>query len=133
MAREFSRAKRVADQIQKDLAVLIQQEIKDPRLGLVTINEVKVSKDLGYAEVFYTCMSLEDSEDSKKESKKLLTNASGYLRTLLGKSMKLRVVPELRFHYDELLGQGHHMTNLINKAVEADKTHQDEEADGEKE
>jgi len=134
MARDFSRTKRVADQIQRDLAVLIQQEVKDPRVGLVTLNAVKVSKDLSYADVYYTCMSLDDAADAKKESRKILAGAAGFLRSLLAKEMNLRVVPELRFHYDELLGEGHKMTTLINQAVQSDTKASDESenSDGEK-
>lgn len=117
MAREYSRTNRIADQMQKDLAIIIQQEIKDPRVGMVTINDVKVTKDLGYADIFFTCMSLNDDADSSKESVKVLNGAAGFLRTLLASALKLRVMPQLRFHYDEILGEAHRMTQLINKAV----------------
>jgi len=56
MAKEYARTDRVADQIQKDIAKIIQQEVKDPRIGMVTINQVKISKDLSYAEIYFTCL-----------------------------------------------------------------------------
>lgn len=121
MAREFSRSKRVADQIQKDLAVLIQQEIKDPRVGLVTINAVKVSRDLNYADIYFTCMVLDDNADSQKESEKVLNGAAGFLRSELSHELRLRTTPELRFHYDALLGEGQRMTRLIDEARKTDR------------
>jgi len=119
MAKEYSRTRRIGDQIQKDLATIIQQEIKDPRVGIVTINEVKVTKDLGYADIYFTCMSLDDDDESSKISVKVLNGASGFLRTLLASAMNLRVIPELRFHYDAILGEASKMSQLINKAVKS--------------
>lgn len=128
MAKEFSRTQRVSDQIQKDLAGIIQREVKDPRVGMVTINTVTISKDLSYAEVYITNMTFgknEETEESRKECVKVLNNASSFLRTMLGKGLKLRIVPELRFHFDVVIDRGSHLTNLINKAVEQDKKHED--------
>ena len=123
MARDFSRTHRIADQIQKDLSVIIQQEMKDPRIGLVTINSVKVSKDLSFADVYYTSMVL-DSEDEKEAaevSQNLLNNAQSFLRTLLAQSIQLRVMPQLRFHYDFTLSNGLKMDRLIREARDSDK------------
>ena len=125
MAQQFSRTRRIADQMQRDLAVLIQQEIKDPRIGMVTINSVKVSKDLSYADVYFTCMALDDSVDSKKESEKVLNGAASFLRTMVAKGLSLRIIPQLRFHYDELLGEGHKLSRLIDDAVQSDRKRQD--------
>lgn len=117
MAKEYSRTRRIADQMQKDLSIIIQQEIKDPRVGIVTVSEVKVSKDLGYADVYFTCMSLNDDADARVTSEKVLNGAAGFLRTLLASAIKLRVMPQLRFHYDPLLGSATHMDKLIKAAV----------------
>lgn len=117
MAKEYSRTRRIADQMQKDLSIIIQQEIKDPRVGIVTVSEVKVSKDLGYADVYFTCMSLNDDAEARVTSEKVLNGASGFLRTLLASAIKLRVMPLLRFHYDPLLGSATHMDRLIKAAV----------------
>lgn len=85
MAREFKRTDRVADQIQRDLAVLIQREIKDPRLGMVTISHAKVSKDLGYADIYITVMAIGDQDEAEaiKASLKVLNAAAGFLRSEL--------------------------------------------------
>jgi len=128
MAKEYSRTRRIADQIQKDLATIIQQEIKDPRVGMVTINEVKVTKDLGYAEIYFTNMSLDDDAESSKISVEVLNGAAGFLRTLLAASLSLRVIPQLRFHYDSILGEASKMSELINKAVQSGSNSSGEES-----
>ncbi|SFR58269.1 ribosome-binding factor A [Marinobacter daqiaonensis] len=135
MPREFSRLDRIGDQIQRELSQLIMREIKDPRLGMVTINAVRVSKDLGYADIYVSMLSTEElSEDSPEvqESLKVLRNASGFLRGQLGRAMKLRVIPQLRFHFDTLQGQSRHIDSLINKAVGKEPVvRQDDSDDGE--
>lgn len=120
MPKEFSRLDRIGDQIQKELAQLIMREVKDPRLGMVTINAVKVSKDLGYADIYISLLTTEDLTEESGEvqdSLKVLRNVSGFLRSQLGKAMKIRVIPQLRFHFDTLIGQSRHIDNLINQAV----------------
>ncbi|BES73001.1 30S ribosome-binding factor RbfA [Marinobacter nanhaiticus D15-8W] len=120
MPKEFSRIDRVADQIQKELALLVQREIKDPRLGMVTINAVKVSRDLGYADVYISLLTTEElTEDDERvrDSLKVLRNAAGFLRSQLGRAMKLRVVPQLRFHFDTLGGKSRHIDSLIDQAM----------------
>jgi len=136
-SRGFSRTDRIADQIQRDLAVLLQRELKDPRLGLPTISGVKVSKDLSYADVYITFMAIEDPA-KVKEALKVLDNAAGLLRSLLSKSIKLRVMPRLRFHYDETIVEGPRISALINAAVaedsarhHGDESPQQNERDGE--
>ncbi|PXX93586.1 30S ribosome-binding factor RbfA [Marinobacter vulgaris] len=134
MPREFSRIDRIGDQMQRELAQLIQREVKDPRVGMVTVNAVKVSRDLGYADIYVSLLTTEElTEDSPevKESLAVLNKASGFLRGQIGRAMKLRVTPQLRFHFDSLLGHSRHMDNLIREAV-GDKpaVHRDEEADG---
>lgn len=130
MPREFKRSDRIADQIQKELAWLIQREIKDPRLGMITIHDVRVSRDMGYADIYYTLLSAEElSADSEQvqESQKILKGASGYLRTALAKAMKLRTIPYLRFHFDTLAGESRQLDALINRAVASNRGRDDEE------
>ncbi|MGM0449439.1 MAG: 30S ribosome-binding factor RbfA [Pseudomonadota bacterium] len=130
MPREFSRADRVADQIQRELAQLIQREVKDPRLGMVNISEVRVTRDFGYADIYITLLSTEElSEDSEQvqTSLEVLHRASGFLRGHLGKSMRMRVVPQLRFRFDRLAGQSRHMESLIREAVASDRRQQGED------
>lgn len=127
MAKENSRTRRIADQIQRDLSVLIQQEVKDPRLGMVTVNAVRVSRDLSYADIYFTCMVFgEDAEARQRRDDQaaVLNRASGFLRTLLARELKLRVMPQLRFHYDEVLETGTRLTGLIDEAVRQDKNRQ---------
>jgi len=109
MDAHFKRTDRVAEQIQKILAILIHKELKDPRLGMVTINEVRVSKDLAYAEVFFTVFPDERAE----EAGQLLGNASSFLRKLLARQLTTRITPKLRFSYDASLVQGEKITRAL--------------------
>lgn len=118
--RGFSRTERIADQIQKDLALLLQREIKDPRVGMVTVNSVEVSKDLAYADVFVTFMGVDEAQDVDS-GLEVLDHASGFLRSMLAKSIKLRTIPRLRFHYDATIVEGPRMSRLINDAVQRDR------------
>ncbi|MEX1198650.1 MAG: 30S ribosome-binding factor RbfA [Pseudohongiellaceae bacterium] len=171
MANMSPRMERVADQLQRELAVLIQQELKDPRLGMVSVTGVTVSRDLGYADVYVTALdqaitgrdyrpAAADSEapaaDSGKaeggepagepedkaadvdadggleaegaerhrQALKILNGASGFLRSRLGKRLSLRIIPRLRFHYDESIAHGRYLSSLIESAVAADKKRQ---------
>ena len=118
--REFKRTDRVADQLQQELAVLIQREVKDPRLGMVTVSGVTVSRDLGYADVHITLLG-DDDPARIKENLAVLKRAAGFLRSQIARRIKLRHVPELRFHYDESVSRGHKLSSLIDQAVEADR------------
>ena len=118
------RLQRLADQIQRDLAVLIRDEINDPRLtGFVTISTIKISPDLGYADIYVTIMekSMDDAmtKDYHTESLEVLNKASGFLRTELSHLLKTRTTPRLRFHYDEVTANANYMMNLISKAVKS--------------
>lgn len=123
------RLQRLADQIQRDLSVLIRDEIKDPRLtGLITISNVKISPDLGYADIYVTVMepTMDDAmqKDTHEQSLQVLNNASGFLRTELSRLLKTRTTPRLRFHYDEITANANYMMNLISKAVQSSEHHQ---------
>ena len=128
MAKQYSRTQRIGDQIQGELAILIPQEIKDPRLGLITITGVDVSRDIGHAKVFITVMG-DNPPEVIKENLKVLKDTAGYLRMLLGNAMKLRSVPSLHFHYDESITRGAHLSALIEQAVSEDQ--RNTESDGE--
>jgi|SRR5690554_3797296 len=120
MPREFSRLDRIGDQIQRELSHLIMREVKDPRVGMVTINSVRVSKDLGYADIYVSVLSTEELNEESAEIQdtlKALRSAAGFLRGQLGRAMKLRVIPQLRFHFDALQGQSRRIDSLIDKAV----------------
>lgn len=117
---DFSRAERVGDTIQRELANLIQQEIRDPRVGMVNVNAVRVSNDLRNARVFVTFVDRSEQSQINK-SIEVLNKAAGFLRTQLHSQMTLRVVPKLRFEFDESVRRAAHMTDLIDSALEADR------------
>jgi ribosome-binding factor A len=120
MPKEFSRQIRVADQIQRSLAQLIQSDINDPRLGLVNINQVDVSRDYANARVYVTFVGDEADEDVE-ESIAILNKASGYLRSQLAKRLNTRTTPRLRFVYDKTSVEGQRLNHLINQAVSRDR------------
>ncbi|PWC17950.1 30S ribosome-binding factor RbfA [Brenneria roseae subsp. roseae] len=119
MAKEFSRTQRVAQEMQKEIAIIIQREVKDPRIGMATVSGVEVSRDLAYAKVFVTLLN-DNEPEQVKTSVKALQDASGFIRMLLGKAMRLRVVPELTFAYDNSLVEGMRMSNLVTSVVKND-------------
>ena len=129
--REFSRTDRVGQQIQKEIAVILQREIKDPRLGMVTVSAVEVSRDLSYAKVFITVFNTED-ENKAKESAKILNEATGYIRSLLGTRIRARIMPELKFVVDNSLMEGMRISNLVDSVIREDNAkHVDDETDSE--
>ncbi|ATA25384.1 ribosome-binding factor A [Brenneria goodwinii] len=119
MAKEFSRTQRVAQEMQKEIAIIIQREVKDPRIGMATVSGVEVSRDLAYAKVFVTFLN-DNEPEQVKTAIKALQDASGFIRMLLGKAMRLRVVPELTFSYDNSLVEGMRMSNLVTNVVRHD-------------
>ena len=115
--RDFKRSERVAGQMRRDLARLIQQEVKDPEVGFVSLSDVEVTRDLSHAKVFITVFEPEKAE----ESINALRRAASFLRVRLGKELRLRHVPELHFVHDDSVEQGSHIDELIAKALHADK------------
>ena len=122
MAKEYSRTQRVADQMQRELAQLVHREVRDPRIGMVTLTAVEVSRDLAQAKVYLTLMG-EATEEDISQNLSALKDAAGFLRVQLGRSMKLRSVPQLHFHYDESVRRGVHLSSLIDRAVQEDRQH----------
>ncbi len=120
MAREFSRSQRVADALQRSLAQIIPKEIRDPRLGMVNINEVVVARDLTTAKIYVTFVGLDNLERAE-ESVDILNNAVSYLRSLLGKELHMRGTPKLKFYYDETSVKGNALSQLIDRAVANDQ------------
>jgi ribosome-binding factor A len=132
-----SRVQRVADQIQRELASLIQMEVNDPRVGMVSVTGVDVSRDLAHAKVYVTVLNtltgdseLNNSTLSEpgaldkleiEENINALNKASGYLRSLLAKRLSIRSVPKLRFYYDGSIERGQQLSSLIDSALAADK------------
>ncbi|AAP96264.1 ribosome-binding factor A [[Haemophilus] ducreyi] len=120
MSREFKRSDRVAQELQKEIAVILQREVKDPRIGMVTVSDVEVSRDLAYAKIFVTFL-FDNDQDIIAQGMKGLEKAGPYIRTLLGKAMRLRILPELRFIYDQSLVEGMRMSNLVSNVIKSDQ------------
>lgn len=109
--RDFKRSDRVAQLLQRQLAVLIQKEVKDPRLpGFITVSAAEVSKDLGHAKIYFTVFN---GDPSIAES--VLNTAAAYLRSLLAKQLTLRTVPQLHFIHDKSIEYGSRLSRLIDQ------------------
>ena len=137
MADMSPRVQRVADQIQRELASLIQMEVNDPRVGMVSVTGVEVSRDLAHAKVFVTVLNTltDDSEINEstlsepgdldkleiKENIDALNKAAGFLRSLLAKRLSTRSTPKLRFYYDGSIARGQQLSSLIDSALAADQ------------
>lgn len=123
--REFSRNQRIADFLKRELGTKIQMELRDPRIGMVSVTDVEVSRDLSYAKVFVTVMG-KDSEQEAAESLAALNKAAGFLRSQVARVNRARTTPQLRFHFDSSIGRGQQMSRLIDEAVDADRKRHDE-------
>ena len=130
MAREYARTDRVGQQIQKEIAVILMREIKDPRLSMTTVSAVEVTRDLAYAKVFVTFFN--DNADEIKASLEVLAEAEGYIRSLLGKRLRARIMPHLRFIYDSSMSEGVRMSALVDQAVASDSHDEESTDDSEK-
>lgn len=117
MPKDFPRARRVADQIQRELSDILRSELKDPRVGMITLTGVEVSPDFAHAKVFFTSLAEAAQRDEVRAG---LKRASGFLRTMLGARIKIHSTPELHFVYDESVESGIRLTHLIEDAVAAD-------------
>ena len=114
MPRDFSRTLRVAEQVQRELADLIRLEVKDPRVGMVTLTGVEVAPDYSHAKVYFTLLGNTAQAESATEG---LNHAAGFLRRELGRRIKLRITPQLHFHFDESVERGMRLSKLIDSAV----------------
>jgi ribosome-binding factor A len=116
--RDYHRSERVGDQMQRELADLIRLEVKDPRVGMLTLSGVEVSRDLAHAKVFFTLLG---GEQQGREAEQGLNHAAGYLRHALGSRLRLRSVPTLRFVYDDTPERGARISALIDSAIAEDE------------
>ena len=107
------RPQRVADLIQRELSDLIRREVRDPRVGMITLTSVDVSPDLSHAKVFFTLLQKEKID----ETTQALQRAAGFLRSQLAHRMKMYTTPELRFVYDESVERGDRLSRLIDSAI----------------
>lgn len=108
------RSARIADEIQRTLAEVVRLEVRDPRVGLVTLTGVELSRDQSHAKVFFTVLG---SDAAVKEALEGLQRAAGFLRSELAHRLTTRKVPELHFAYDESVERGVRLSRLIDEAV----------------
>ena len=118
MPKDYPRSDRLASQIQRELARLIQSGVKDPRMATPSILEVIVTKDLSHARVYFSVLNHEDSAQTLEA----LNHASGYMQRQIGKVLKSRITPRLKFIYDDTDIRGRNMSDLIDSAIARDKS-----------
>ncbi len=116
MPKEYSRSQRMAEQVRRELAELVRDEIKDPRVNWVSFTAVKVSRDLSNAVIYFTVLN----DDEREQAGEGLNKATGFIRRELGKRIRSRIVPALKFVYDESIERGNSMESLIAKARSTD-------------
>lgn len=115
MPREFNRSQRIASQIQRELAIILQAEVKDRRLGFMTVNEVELTRDLSVAKVYFTVLG--KSHEQVEKDRATLDRSIPFMRRELAKRIRIRVLPELRFIHDESLEKGMRIDRLLNDRV----------------
>lgn len=127
MPKEYSRSQRVVEQIRRELAELIRLEVKDPRVGFITLTDVEITPDYAHAKVFFTSMT---GEADVPEILQGLRRASGFLRRELGRRIRIHTIPELHFHYDRSVEEGSRLSRLIDDVVREDEArHYDEDGE----
>ncbi len=117
MPRDYPRSRRIAEQVQRELSDIVRLELKDPRVGMITITDVEVTDDQSHARVFFTVLGDEARISGAVEG---LKHAAGFLRSELARRMKLRAVPQLQFKHDESVERGMRLSQLIDDAVAQD-------------
>ena len=129
MPREFLRSDRMAEQLRRELADIVRDEIKDPRLGFMSFTEVRMSRDLSHAVIY---CSVYNSEQ-ENESIELLNRATGFIRKAIARRIRARIVPTLKFVVDTSVTQGIVMDELISEAIKSDRKPDNDESDNENE
>lgn len=117
MKKRTQRCQRIGDQLRGEISVMLQREIKDPRIGFVTIMDVEVAPDLSHATVYFTVFG---SEEERDESLQGLQSTAGYMRRELGRRLHLKRIPQLHFRYDKTTVEGAHMEDIFVKINEED-------------
>ena len=107
------RPKKIADLMQREISELLQREVRDPRVGMVTLTSVDVSPDMSHAKVFFTMLDKEHLEETTRG----LQRAASFLRSQLSRRMSMYKTPELRFVYDESVERGDHLSRLIDSVI----------------
>ncbi|HPU78855.1 30S ribosome-binding factor RbfA [Accumulibacter sp.] len=120
--RGFSRRDRIAEQIRRELAEVIRTELRDPRVGMISLTDVQVSPDYAHAKIFFSSLAGSDTLELVQEG---LEKAAGFLRSELGKRISIHMTPQLHFVFDESLERGAQLSKLISEAVAiSDQDHQ---------
>jgi ribosome-binding factor A len=122
MPREFSRSQRMAEQLRRELAEIVRDELKDPRMGFTSFTEVRMSRDLSHAVIY--CSVLEP--ELQDETIEILNHAVGFFRKEIARRIRARIVPTLKFVIDDSITRGAAMDELINEAIQSDKKHSSE-------
>ena len=119
MPKDYPRSRRIAEQVQRELSDIVRVDLKDPRVGMITITDVEVSQDQSHAKVFFTVLGDQARIDDAAAG---LARAAGFLRSELAHRMKLRAVPQLQFKHDESIERGMRLSQLIDAAVAQDSS-----------
>lgn len=125
MPREFSRSERMAEQLRRELAEIVRDEIKDPRLGFVSFTEIRMSRDLSHAVVYSSVLNSE----SQDEAIEVLNRAVGFIRKEIARRIRARIVPTLKFVVDDSVVRGVAMDELISKARKSDANNSNDSED----
>jgi len=113
--QEYARTERVGTELQRELAEVLRDEVKDPRLQSITLQEVRASRDLAHAKIYFTCFP--DDEGGDEQARLLNGSLAGFLRRTLARRVRLRTVPQLHFIHDESISRGEHLTSLIEETM----------------
>jgi len=116
MPKEYSRSERVADFIKREIALLLQRELRDPRVSNANVNAVVMSRDMSTAKIYVTFFDKETAEEAK-QAVEVLNGAAGFIRTQVASQHSMRSTPKLRFYFDDSVRQGEHLSNLIDRAI----------------
>lgn len=119
MAKDHSRSRRIAEQIKREMAELLQLELKDPRVGMLTLTDVEITPDYAHAKIYFTLLN---QGHSLEETMAGLNRAAGFLRSQLAHRLSLRVVPQLHFVFDSSVAHGVELSHLIDEAVREDNS-----------
>ncbi|HYN78311.1 MAG TPA: 30S ribosome-binding factor RbfA [Lamprocystis sp. (in: g-proteobacteria)] len=125
--KEFDRTERIGAELKRELYQVLRDEVQDPRLANITVHEVRVVRDLSHAKVFFTCFTAD--ADVPEQTRLLNGTLAGFVRHALAQRVRLRIMPQLHFVYDESIRAGEHLSNLIAKAVEGIDLEADPAAD----
>jgi len=113
--KEYARTERIGAELRRELAQILRDEVRDPRLARITLQEVRVSRDLAHAKVYFTCFPVD--EGGADQERLLNRGLVGFLRRALAHRVRMRTVPQLHFVHDESIARGEHLSHLIEEAL----------------